>query len=582
MKRFYFLILFLAFNIFSFSQNRTIIPLNGEVIPSEIHVGGSGKWVITVDIPPHVHIGDAASKMFYIKPRPVDGIRFGDPIYPKGHQELSGSIYRGNTMVEIPLSIESTAGGGERTLIADVQIQPCGENDGVCYPPEIKNISSKFKVFDAEAPGSLPSAGTGISGKLVDALERGSFLAFFLVFVGGVLTSLTPCVYPMIPITIAVIGAQASGGRLKGFVLSLFYVLGIAITFSALGILAAKTGSLFGTYSQHPAVLIVVSLIFFLMGLSMLGVFILQMPVSLAGRLRGQKRSGFIGAMLTGLVAGLIVSPCISPLLVVILTWVAKTGSAALGVGLLFSFALGLGVLFILIGTFSGILKNLPKSGGWTDYIEKFFGFLLIVLSIYFLRTVVSSIVYRGMWAVLFLFLGTLIGGGASLEKGADWKQKTGKAFGLFAIFISACMIFFGFAQEYGFQGIKSKSDVTETRKANSFWLSSDEEGFAQAKATGRKVLIDFFADWCVACREMDDKTWPDVSVQAELSNTVRIKLDLSRQEENTAVVQKKYNIIGMPTVVLFNEEGKELGRFAGLKTPAEVKDFLRKHATKN
>ncbi|HEX9934287.1 MAG TPA: cytochrome c biogenesis protein CcdA, partial [bacterium] len=364
------------------AETQPFVRLQGQLNPPGLSQGGKGNWTILAEIAPDIHLSDAASGFFSVHPRPDDYVTFGGPIYPKGIEKPYGSIYRGKVSVTIPISLHVSAPIGERTLTAEVRIQPCGEKNGICYSPETMRVSSKLVILAGIGQSLDLQAETGtdesMAGRLRLALERGSILAFFLVFLGGLLTSLTPCVYPMIPITLAVIGAQASGSRMKGFVLSLFYVLGIAVTFSGLGVAAAKSGSLFGTVAQHSVVQVVLALVFFLMGLSLLGVFVLQIPASLAGKIRGKKRTGYLGALLTGLLAGLVVSPCIGPVLVVILAWVAKTGNAFLGFSLLFSFALGLGVLFILIGTFSGVLKNLPKAGVWTEHIETVFGVLLV------------------------------------------------------------------------------------------------------------------------------------------------------------------------------------------------------------
>jgi thiol:disulfide interchange protein DsbD len=318
--------------------------------------------------------------------------------------------------------------------------------------------------------------------------------------------------------------------------------------------------------------------IFFLMGLSMLGVFVIQMPSSLASKLAGKKGKGFIGALLTGLVAGLVVSPCISPLLVVILTWVAKTGSVLLGVGLLFSFSLGLGILFIGIGTFSGILKTLPKSGGWMEIIERGFGILLVVLALIFLKPILSSWIFLGLWGVFFIILGTFIGAFNPIEKEINKKNKILKAIGIIAVLIGGFIIFFSLAEWRGFGKSLLFENAALSDDKHSIWVETDTEGFSQAGKTGKFVLMDFFAEWCPACLELDEKTWPDPSVQSELNRFISVKLDLTKTNEETKALLKKYTIIGMPTVILFNSERSELFRFEGYKPPDEVVQLLQRY----
>ncbi len=226
----------------------------------------------------------------------------------------------------------------------------------------------------------------GILGGLEAALSGNHGIAFFIVFAGGVLTSLTPCVYPMIPVTIGVIMGQKRGSRLHSFLFSVVYVLGIATTYSALGIAAVATGSLFGSLSSNAWVLFGVANICILFGLSMLDVFMLNIPFlsSLQSRFKA-KGGGFIGVFLLGIVFGLVASPCTAPVLGVILTFVSTTHSYVYGASLLFTYALGVGILLIGVGTFAGVVSHLPKSGMWMIKVKKLFGYLMIAMGEYFL-----------------------------------------------------------------------------------------------------------------------------------------------------------------------------------------------------
>jgi thiol:disulfide interchange protein DsbD len=576
------ILLVLSFFItgFVFGQDKDPIYIEAEVQPSEISAGGEGQVIVTCDISSEFHISDTANDLFSVTPESSDKVEFGSIVYPRGEAESYGFVYRGIIQIIIPFTVMKKAEPGENRMPVVVKYQPCLEEGMICYPPDEKKIEARFNILSADSrAGTISSADDmKLEERLNRELEKGSVLAFLLVFLGGLLTSLTPCVYPMIPITMAVIGAQAGGSKLKGFVLSLFYVLGIAITFSALGVIAAKTGGLFGAFSQHPVTLLIIALIFFLMGLSMLGVFIIQMPSSLASKLHGKKGKGFIGALLTGLVAGLIVSPCISPLLVVILAWVAKTGSVMLGIGLLFSFSLGLGVLFILIGTFSGILKTLPKSGGWMELIERGFGILLVALALVFIKPLFSDWVYLGLWGVFFVFFGTFAGAFNPHDKTMDRKKKIGKALGIVTLIIGGSIIFFALAEWRGSGSILQSKESNVSAHEASYWIGTDIEGFSQSLETGKPVLLDFWADWCPACKELDKKTWPDEAVHMELNRFIPVKLDLSRKTEESENLRKKYKVVGMPTVILFDSNGNELTRFSGYKPPEEVVQLLRKY----
>jgi cytochrome c-type biogenesis protein len=222
-------------------------------------------------------------------------------------------------------------------------------------------------------------------GNIDTALHGSKYLAFVLVFAGGLLSSLTPCVYPMIPITIGVIGGQKQGDRFHSFFLSIFYVLGIAIIYTALGITAVASGSLFGSISSNTWVLFAVANICLLFGLSMFDVFTINIPFLSNIRSGKAKGGSFLGVFFMGLIFGLVASPCTAPVLGVILAFVSTTHSYFYGGSLLFIYALGLGTLLIIIGTFSGVIQRLPKSGKWMVYIKKIFGVIMLGMAEYFL-----------------------------------------------------------------------------------------------------------------------------------------------------------------------------------------------------
>jgi thiol:disulfide interchange protein DsbD len=216
-------------------------------------------------------------------------------------------------------------------------------------------------------------------------LSASPFLAYIAVFLSGVLTSFTPCVYPMIPITIAYIGGRSGESRLKGLFLSIFYVIGMAATYSALGAFAALTGKLFGSASTNPILYLIVANIFIFLGLSMLDVFTLPIPSFFTSRQPGKKSGGYFGAFLVGLLAGTVAAPCTAPVLGVVLTFVAAKQNVIYGMTLLFIFSIGLGTLLIIVGTFAGLMSSLPKTGTWSVVIKKFFGWVMIGTGEFFL-----------------------------------------------------------------------------------------------------------------------------------------------------------------------------------------------------
>lgn len=216
-------------------------------------------------------------------------------------------------------------------------------------------------------------------------LQAGSALAYAAVFIGGILISFTPCIYPVLPITVGYIGGRSGGSRRTGFLLSLSYVLGMAITYAALGTVAGLTGRVFGQAAVSPLVNIAVGNICLLMALSMFDVFHLPVPAFLQGVSAGKRRSGIVGAFAVGMASGLVVGPCTAPVLGALLVYVGTTQNVLFGTSLLFVFALGMGSFLLVLGTFTGLLANLPKSGKWTEAVKKGFGFILILAGEFFL-----------------------------------------------------------------------------------------------------------------------------------------------------------------------------------------------------
>jgi thiol:disulfide interchange protein DsbD len=227
----------------------------------------------------------------------------------------------------------------------------------------------------------------GLTSRLGTYLQGSLLLAFVAAYIGGVLVSFTPCMYPLIPITVSYIGAQGKGTKTSGFVLSLLYVLGTSIAYTALGSIAGLSGTFFGAVQTSPWTNLVMANIFILMGLSMLDVFAIPLPQAMSGQLFTPRRKGRLGAFLLGVASGLIMSPCSVPVLAVLLSYVATRQNTLAGMGLLFVFAFGMGTLLIVLGTFTSLLTSIPRSGPWLERIPRLFGFIFIAIGEYFLIT---------------------------------------------------------------------------------------------------------------------------------------------------------------------------------------------------
>ncbi len=262
--------------------------------------------------------------------------------------------------------------------------------------PELENPDkmidrlNTFVKAGADVDGSQAEQ-TSMAGRIGEALGGPLWLALLLLFAGGILSSFTPCVYPLIPITLGVMGALGAKSRGQSFRLAFTYVSGLAIMYSILGVFAAGAGKLFGSALQSPVVLGLVAIIFVLMGISMLGGFQIPVPVSLQTKAAGiggggKSGSGYVRAVLMGLVAGIVAAPCLGPVLVVLLAYISNVASPVMGFLLMLSYALGLGLLFLVLGTFSGIVASLPKSGPWMDTVKGVFGVAFLVLALWYLK----------------------------------------------------------------------------------------------------------------------------------------------------------------------------------------------------
>lgn len=392
-------------------------------------------------------------------------------------------------------------------------------------------------------------------GETQDRLRRlfdasGPLLAIGLSFVGGVLTSLTPCVYPLIPITVSIFGARKAG-RGEAILLSGLYVGGIAAMYTALGVGAALTGQAFGGVMSNPLVIGLVALVFAVMAASMFGAFELALPAGLQARLSRVGGAGRAGAFGMGLVAGVIAAPCTGPVLTSILLLIAKQGSVAMGAGLMLSYALGMGLLFFLIGAFS---LSLPKSGPWMETVKSVFGAaLLAAAAIYLkdllpgLRPIFSAAPVAALVAAGVAAAGVLLGA-LDLSFHGTPSQRSLKALGITLLVVAA-------AYASGAAGARERAAASK----GFAWLPSEAEAVALAKASGRPVIIDFWAEWCTACKELDRIAWADPRVQAEASRFVAVKADGTESTDEFLALADKYGVVGMPTVIFIDGKGREV-----------------------
>jgi thiol:disulfide interchange protein DsbD len=373
----------------------------------------------------------------------------------------------------------------------------------------------------------------------------GLILTLIGIFFGGIALNLTPCVYPLIPITASYFGGRSETGERQGYLIlhGFLYILGLSFMNSALGISAAFTGKLMGSVLQHPAVLIFVSSVLLLMALNFFGLWELRLPFFLSSVVSKSHR-GYAQSLFMGLTLGIVAAPCIGPFIIGLLTMVAQKGNPLYGFLIFFTLSIGIGLPLLILSLFAGNLNKLPRSGEWMLWIRNLFGWIMLVMAVYFIKPLFP---WRDAGTFIIAFIA--LASGVYL----GFINKTGKTLRvfvtikkIFGIVVIGLSLFFA-------------SSVL-LRKPGVSWQSYSQDMFSQAKAAGKPIIIDFYADWCTPCRQLDKETFHDQDVTRESLKFTMTKVDLTK-EANPDVIRllQEYNIKGVPTVIFLDSHGQEL-----------------------
>ncbi|MCG7983532.1 MAG: protein-disulfide reductase DsbD [Candidatus Thiodiazotropha lotti] len=502
------------------------------------------------------------------------------------------AVYHDQVALNVPL-VRSSTDPGE--VVLEAKYQGCAEI-GVCYPPITKQFTLSLPGISAAQAEESTAAMASTSApppellqsetdEITNTMKGGSTLVivgvFFLLGLG---LAFTPCIFPMIPILSGIIAGH--GDQIttrKAFVLSLVYVLAMAITYTIAGVLAGLFGENLQAYFQNPWILSSFALVFVLLALSMFGFYDLQLPSSLQSRLTDasnkQQGGSLVGVAIMGFLSALIVGPCVAPPLAGALIYIGQTGDALLGGLALFALSMGMGAPLIAIGTSAG--KLLPRAGSWMDAVKAVFGVALLGVAIVMLERIIPAEVAMLLWGILLIISAVYMGALRNLQIEASGWQKLWKGLGVVFLVYGTLMLVGAAAggkdtlqplrglavgggsgaahQELVFKRIKSLQDL--------------QQEVASASAAGQSVMLDFYADWCVSCKEMEKYTFTDAGVIAALSNTVLLQADVTANDDiDQALLQGHFGLPGPPAIIFYGADGQERKayRVVGFK-PAEA-----------
>jgi thiol:disulfide interchange protein DsbD len=513
----------------------------------------------------------------------VKRAELGTPVFPVAEQiedEFFGlsDVFRGQLDITYPI-VSSIQDG-----IVKIRYQGCADA-GLCYPPTTKEVylnqvgtaavaksEQPIKSARTETPTQVPVSQQFELASLLSSEQ--SLLITLLLFLGlGIGLAFTPCVFPMYPILSGIVIGQGKAiSTSRAFTLSFVYVQGMAITYSLLGLIVASAGVQFQAGLQHPAILIALIVIFVLLAVVMFGAYELQLPSSWQEKLNAmsnkQTRGSYLGVLAMGAISGLVASPCTTAPLTGILLFIAQSGDLVLGFSALYVLSLGMGIPLILFGITGG--KLLPKAGNWMNVVKVTFGFMMLAVAIMFVERLVTHVATDIAWALLGLTTFTYF---YVMNQNSQTSFYKG---------LRALLIFIGLfvSAGYGYQTISIISGSnTQSQSGNNsvahpvFLNVSSIEDFnqalAEANAQGQTVMLDLYADWCVACKEFEKYTFADSQVVEALSGSVLMQIDLTDTTDNNIEFQEHFSVLGLPTILFFDAQGQEINT-------ARVTGFMR------
>jgi len=547
----------------------------------QVEQGAEFKAVVFLNLEYPWHVNSNTPTLDWLIPTELtltraENLILSDIRYPKaktmsfGFAEEPLDVYEEESPIYLALRTSSSIEPGSHVIEATLRIQAC--DDMQCLAPANVQIRIPFEVveegagsqsinqdlfadFEASVVGGNEQ---GFGNEIADLFEGNFLIALLGIFVIGLALNLTPCVYPMISVTVSLFGAKQEKNTWKVFGQAVVYVLGIATMYSALGVMAALSGGLFGSWLQSPWMLGFIGFLMIGLALSMFGLYEIQVPYWLTSKIGTGNTTGTIGTYISGMVVGIFAAPCVGPPIIALLAYVGTVGDPLFGFWIFFVLSLGLGLPYLILGTFSGLMQKMPKSGVWMDWVKKVFGIILIGVGGFYFGLVFFPQVVE--WVIV----ATLIAGGVYLgflERSGSGKrgfQMVKYTTGIVAIVIGGLL-------------------TLNLQKEGIIWESYESDKIELAAENNQPVIIDFYADWCIPCKELDRATFTDKGVIDATEPMKRLKVDLTNFDSpESEALRQKYNIAGVPTIVFLDETGVEVqqARVIGFLKPAE---FLKR-----
>ncbi len=536
--------------------------------------GGTGLEVIAeIDRGWHVQAHQPSEKFLIPTELTVEappGIRLDPPRYPRPDTAefafASGKrllVYEGKLGISTALYVPADWAGREARVAARLRYQAC--NDESCLPPmtaaveQVVPVASEASAAEPEArEGARPATpveGVADVGRWVG--EYGYGVSFLLIALLGLGLNLTPCVYPLISVTVSFFGGQSHGSPRRVLGLALLYVGGIAITFSVIGVAAAFSGGIFGAALQKPPVLIGIAALLVILALSSFGLYQLQPPPSVM-RLVGGSSRGALGALFMGLTMGVVAAPCVGPIVLGLIVFVGSRQDPILGFSMFFALSLGLGLPYVALAVGAGSLRSLPRSGEWLAWTEHLFGWILLALAAYFLTPVLPHaagvFVLPAVIGIAGLVLGFVDPAGSRLRHFPVLKRAVGVLFLAIAVW----------------------AGVPRPVQSAIQWRVYSQEVLAAARHAGAPVVLDFAAQWCLPCKEMDHTTFADPRVAAAAESFHMVRVDLTDENDDTDALTDAYDVHGVPTTIILDASGREVKRMVGYVKTDEMLEAMR------